>query len=144
MWIELLANSGKKYKVGTAAVFSDIQSAEAALAIALPSDLVSCLKECGEVIGPYGESLVWPISRIVAENRFFRSNEDFKDLYMSFDPLLFVGDGGNGDQFAYPIQNGKINKRDIFVWSHETDSRTAIAPSLERFVEWWLAGRIDI
>ena len=56
----------------------------------------------------------------------------------------FFGDAGNGDQFAYPIQNGKIQRNDIFVWNHEDDSRTWVAPDLKYYIEWWLTGKLSI
>ena len=63
---------------------------------------------------------------------------------MPFDPLLFFGDAGNGDQFAYAIHEAQVRRNDIFAWDHETDSRTWVAPSLERYLEWWLSGRINV
>jgi hypothetical protein len=35
-------------------------------------------------------------------------------------------------------------RQDIFVWDHETDSRTWVAPRLEEYLEWWLDGRITL
>ena len=32
----------------------------------------------------------------------------------------------------------------VFVWDHETYSRTMIAPSLATYLEWWLDGTIKI
>jgi len=64
---------------------------------------------------------------------------------MPFNHLLFFGDAGNGDQFAFSIHaDGKIYRPDVFVWNHEDDSRTWIAPSLKTFFEWWSAGRISL
>ena len=90
--------------------------------------------------------LVWSVADIKAKanNLKFRNNPNFKKLYMSFDNTLFFGDAGNGDQFAYPICDGVIRRPDIFVWNHENDSRMWIAPSLQRYLEWWLTGRITI
>jgi len=63
---------------------------------------------------------------------------------MPFDSLLFFADAGNGDHFSYPIQSGIIQKSDIFVWSHEDDSRTWVAPSLEKYLEWCLTGKMKV
>lgn len=61
---------------------------------------------------------------------------------MPFDCLLFFADAGNGEQFAYSIQDGLIRKDDIYVWNHEDDSRTWVAPSLKKFIQWGLEGII--
>jgi hypothetical protein len=81
------------------------------------------------------------LARIVDDNQLFRNNQDFIRLYMPFDPLLFFADAGNGDQFAF---RWKAELPDIFVWDHENDSRTWVAPSLAKYLEWWLNGTIKI
>jgi hypothetical protein len=144
MWTQLLEKSGQKHKTGVASDDKAIREAEKELGVSFPPELSGCLKECGEVHGSYSEALVWPVARIISDNISFRKNSDFKDLYMPFDCLLFFGDAGNGDQFAYPIQNKKIHRQDVFVWSHEDDSRKSLAPSLAKFLEWWFAGKIEI
>jgi SUKH superfamily protein len=63
---------------------------------------------------------------------------------MSFENLLFFGDAGNGDLFAYKVLGGRASNIDIFVWNHEDDSRTFIAGSLKNFLEYWLTGKLKI
>jgi hypothetical protein len=63
---------------------------------------------------------------------------------MSFNSLLFFADAGNGDQFAFAIRNGQIRSSDVYVWNHENDSRNWVAPSLEKYLTWWLDGSIEI
>ncbi len=75
---------------------------------------------------------IWSIEQILKENLNLRSFNDFKDLYMPFNCLLFFADGGNGDLFGYAILNGVIQKDDVYVWNHENDSRTWVAPSLKK------------
>jgi hypothetical protein len=123
---------------------AQIVAAQEALAVIFPDELSSLLQESNGVIGQYGLGLVWPIERIQSENLSFRKNEDFQELYMPFDSLLFFGDAGNGDQFAYAIQAGVIRRPDVFAWNHEDDSRTWQAPSLTKYLEWWLSGRISL
>ena len=66
-------------------------------------------------------------------------------MYMPLDHLLFIADAGNGDQFAFPISaDGTIHRPDVFVWSHEDDSRRMVAPSLKFYFEWWLSGQLKI
>ena len=123
---------------------SDLRLAEGKLAAALPSALRELLSETDGVVGEYGLNLVWPLQRIVADNLAFRSNDEFRQLYMPFDPLLFFGDARNGDQLAYVILDGEVRMPDIFAWDHENDSRYWIAPDLRRFIEWWAEGRIAL
>jgi len=73
-----------------------------------------------------------------------RTFEDFKDLYMPFDALLFVASAGNGDLFGYAVLNGAIQKDDIYVWDHEDDSRTWVASSLKDFIKGWTDETISI
>jgi hypothetical protein len=63
---------------------------------------------------------------------------------MPFDHLLFFADAGDGDQFAFGILNGEIRNPDIFVWNHENDSRTWVAPSLDVYLEWWINGKLKV
>jgi hypothetical protein len=44
---------------------------------------------------------------------------------------LFFGDNGGGDQFAFVLRD---DRRDIFVWNHETDSRHWVAGHLEDYL----------
>ncbi|MFC8130073.1 SMI1/KNR4 family protein [Streptomyces sp. NPDC057302] len=50
---------------------------------------------------------------------------------IDFDALLFFGDNGGGDQFAF-VRTPE--RDDIFAWDHGTDSRKWIAPHLESFL----------
>ena len=108
------------------------------LNVALPDDLRSLLAQSDGVEGIYGLDLVWPSARILDDNTKFRTLPTFRDLYMPFEPLLFFGDAGNGDQFAYRICGGRV-RPGIFLWNHENDSRSWAAPSLERYFEWTFA-----
>lgn len=91
------------------------------------------------VEGEYGLGLIWPIERITADNLAFRTDTDFAQHYMPFDPLLFFADAGNGDQFALVPHTHRL---DVFAWDHENDSRTWVAPGPPEYLQWWLTGRI--
>ena len=114
------------------------------LGIELPDELGSILSESNGIHGEYGLGLLWDVSRIIEDNLRFRRSSEFSDLYMPFDHLLFFGDAGNGDQFAFTILRGGVTRSDIFVWNHEDDSRSWIAPSLRTFYDWWLTGKITV
>jgi hypothetical protein len=114
------------------------------LGVALPAELRSILSASNGIEGEYGLGLLWNADRIIQDNKQFRSSPDFAELYMPFDCLLFFGDAGNGDQFAFPIQAGNITRPDIFVWNHEDDSRSWVAPSLETYFDWMISGKITV
>jgi hypothetical protein len=118
--------------------------AQRTLRVGFPTELIEVFSESDGVAGKYGLGLVWPLKRMVADNLSFRSNIEFRELYMPFDCLLFFGDAGNGDQFAYSIRGGAIRSSDVFAWDHESDSRQWVAPSLRTYLEWWLTGRIKL
>lgn len=102
-----------------------------ALSQSVPQPLRELLLETDGISANYGTEYVWSAERILAENSTFRSSEQFRSLYMPFESLLFFGDNGGGDQFAF-VRTPE--RDDVFVWDHETDSRTWISPSLEVFL----------
>ncbi|MET9693876.1 SMI1/KNR4 family protein [Streptomyces sp. NPDC006514] len=71
------------------------------------------------------------MDRIVEQNLLFWSDPSFARLYMSFEALLFFGDNGGGDQFAF-VQMPR--RPDVFVWEHETDSRRWVAGDLRDYL----------
>ena len=144
MWRERLRSRTAVAKFQPGAEAAVIAGVEMALNIRFPAELIAILEESDGVSGEYGLGLLWPLSRIQEDNLSFRSSIDFKTLYMPFDSLLFFGDAGNGDQFAFSILSGVVRRNDIFVWDHETDSRTWVAPSLGVFFDWWLTGKIKV
>jgi hypothetical protein len=121
-----------------------LRKCEAALSIALPSELRALLSQSNGVLGEYALPLVWPVEKIESTNREFRESKELHKLYMPFGHLLFFADSGNGDQFAYGLLADGIRKPDIFLWNHENDSRSWVAPRLDRLYEWWLSGRIEV
>ncbi|HEU5374223.1 MAG TPA: hypothetical protein VFV38_02200 [Ktedonobacteraceae bacterium] len=68
----------------------------------------------------------------------------YKDIYMSFNELLFFADAGNGDRFAFPIIDEKVKERAVFAGDHEDDSRWEIAFSLQSYLERFFAGKIKL
>src|SRR5258708_11819870 len=142
VWRELIQRLTSDCEFAPPASPSQIAGAEIALGVTLPDELRGLLSESNGVAGEYGLGLVWPVERIEADNLAFRSNVTFRNLYMPFDHLLFFGDAGNGDQFAYAVLASEVRRADVFAWNHEDDSRTWVAPSLEKYLEWWLSGLI--
>jgi len=145
MWKELIQKITEVCEFRAPAPVDRLDAAEAKLGVKFPDDLRSLLGESDGVEGEYGLGLIWPLDRIVQDNLHFRRSEGFRNIYMPFDHLLFFGDAGNGDQFAFPIRaDGMIHRFDVFAWNHEDDSRNWIAPSLKIFLEWWSSGKIKL
>ena len=117
-----------------------VASAETTLGHSLPNDLGQVLAESDGIEGEYGLGLVWSLDRITADNASFRTDESFRDLFMPFDGLVFFADAGNGDQFALSL----TGNCEVYVWDHETDSRSWVAPSVMAYLEGWMTGRIKV
>ncbi|QFZ78392.1 SMI1/KNR4 family protein [Streptomyces fagopyri] len=119
-----------------------LAAAEQRLGRDLPAQLAALLLETDGVVGAYAKDVVWSLDRIVEQNLLFWAPDTFPGLYMPFDPLLFFGDNGGGDQFAFVLTP---ERPDIFVWDHETDSRLWAARELEDYLQrsladggdWW-------
>ncbi|WP_257154877.1 SMI1/KNR4 family protein, partial [Bacillus toyonensis] len=125
-------------KFNTPATEATITKIEDMFQVKLPDELKYFLCETNGVeYSEFNLTLVWNTDRIQKENYDMRSEKFFKEMYMPFDSLLFIADAGNGDLFGYRVLNGLIDNYDIYIWNHENDSRTWIAPSLQIFIEWW-------
>jgi hypothetical protein len=144
MWKELVHKHCADCQFADPASGAQLTQLQNALSVPLPDELRQLLLESDGVHGVYGVDLVWSAERIRKDNLTFRSNRDFRHQYMPFDHLLFFADAGNGDQFAFTVLAGEVRKPDVFVWNHEDDSRVWVAPSLAKYLEWWLTGRIKV
>lgn len=119
---------------------AQLAQVEQALGIPLPKDLRSLLLESNGVRADYSAEIIWTCEGIIGRNATFRETPEFRELYMPFDNLLFFGDDGCGDQFAYAISaDGQIHNRDIYCWNHETDGREGFAGWLRQYFEFRLA-----
>ncbi len=136
MWRETLDRLGAGRELAEPVPAETLRLAEERLGQSLPADLKDLLLVTNGVTGRYATAVVWPVQRIVADNLSFRSDACLGDLYMSFDPLVFFGDDGGGDQYAF-VRTPE--RDDVFVWEHETDSRNWYAPRLERYLARCLA-----
>ncbi|MGF2713212.1 hypothetical protein BWGOE3_30340 [Bacillus mycoides] len=143
MWKNIIRSISLDLRLKNPATKDELTEVQKYLHVELPNDLSHLLQEINGIEGEYGD-FIWDASRIKTENMNMRNTVVFKDLYMPFDCLLFFADGGNGDLFGYSILNGIVQRDDIYVWNHENDSRTWVAPSLKTFMEWWGSGKITI
>ena len=110
---------------------SAVDRIEEALGQSIPEDLRSFLLETDGLGGAYGTDVVWPAERILSDNLYFRNDAQFQQLYMPFDPLIFFGDNGGGDQFAFVR---KPERDEVFVWDHETDGRNFVSAGLGSYL----------
>ena len=117
-----------------------LREAEDVLGHLLPNDLGLLLAESNGIEGEYGLGLIWAVGRISRDNLLFRTDEHFRELYMPFEGLIFFADAGNGDQFALSLSGN----HEVYVWDHETDSRTWVAPSVMAYLEGRMTGRITV
>ncbi|MFF2075044.1 SMI1/KNR4 family protein [Kitasatospora sp. NPDC058162] len=113
-----------------------LDEAERRLGFGLPGELRGLLLESDGIVGHTAVDSVWAVEQIVEQNLLFRSDPSFAQLYMPFDALLFFGDNGGGDQFAF-VRTPR--RPDIFVWEHESDSRRWVARDLKDYLGRCLA-----
>jgi len=135
MWSDYISSISNEYSFKAPATNTEIIQIKDRLNVELPEKLLELFSETNGVFDSFGCPLIWSTSHIVKDNLFFRNFGDYKDIYMPFDHLLFFSDNGCGDLFGFKILNGSIQTEDIYVWNHEDDSRTWIAPSLEKFIK---------
>ncbi|WP_406723691.1 SMI1/KNR4 family protein [Streptomyces sp. GD-15H] len=141
MWTEALAVLPGTTVFQPPAAEASLLRCATVLGHPLPADLAALLRESNGVEGEYGAGLIWSAERTVSENRTRRQDSEFAALYMPFEPLRFFADAGNGDLFG--LLSG-LRRPDVFVRDHEDDSRTWVAPSLAKYREGWLTGRIKM
>lgn len=131
MWRELISGLFTDAKFRPPVTASELEHAERELRIAFPDELRSLLLETNGVSAYYSSPLVWPVEEIATQNRLFRENPDFAELYMPFDCLLLFGAEGNSDHFGYRILDGRIRDTSfIYEWDHESDGRVWFATDL--------------
>ena len=144
MWKEYIQSATTGYHFAKPASKTKIRQIKEKLHVDLSSDLLGLLSETNGVFDKFDCPLVWSTNQIIKDNLFFRTFNDYKDIYMPFDHLLFFSDAGNGDLFGFAVLNGSIQRDDVFVWDHETDSRKWVASSLKDFIEGWANSRISV
>jgi len=110
-----------------------IAAAEAALGCALPDDLKQFYADTDGVVANYGANLIMPLRTALEENETLRNSQDFRDLYMPFNHMLVFGNAGNGDLFFIPIRGDGSLAPNVFIWDHESDSRSYFANSIKDF-----------
>jgi hypothetical protein len=110
------------------------------LAVSVPADLRTLLSETDGLLGESWLDVVWTAERIADDNVLFRADDSFAQLYQPFDGLLFFGDNGGGDQFAFMADDPRAG---VVVWEHETDVRRKVADDLADYLRQILSSDGD-
>jgi hypothetical protein len=95
-----------------------LAAAEQRLGRRFPEDLAGLLRETDGVRGDDGLDAIWPVERIVRDN-------------VPAGDLLYFGDNGGGDRFAY--RPGDPSGA-ILVCDHETGERRPVATNLADYL----------
>ncbi|MEK3705161.1 SMI1/KNR4 family protein [Paenibacillus sp. FSL R7-0198] len=143
MWKEYFKGISEEYAFSSPASGDEIAKVESLFQVTLPHELKEMLLETNGLRAIYDLGLIWSVDRIKNENKHYR-DDHFQEYYMPFDNLIFFGESGIGDLFAFPVTGEGICRDDVFVWNHENDSRKWVAPSVSKYVEWSLQGKIKI
>ena len=106
----------------------------------MPNELKDFLGESNGILGRFALNAIYSTDNLIRENQSMRSLDDYVDLYMPFDNLLFIGEDGGGSYFGYSITKSGRTTDQIFCWDHETDARSDVAWGLKSYIEWYLDG----
>ena len=143
MWIKTISEFSKNCRFFAPASLSELENCERQLGTNLHDSLRGLLLETNGIYETESElRILFTVDEIIEQNQFFRTNPVQRDLNMPFDNLVFFADSGSGDLFAMAITGTQISRKDIFVWNHEDDSRSWVAPDLETYFNWWLSGKL--
>jgi len=143
MWKNYFQGISEECTFSTPTTKNEIDKVESLLNVTLPQELKEIMLETNGVKGSYELGLIWPLDRIINENKHYRDGF-LEEYYMPFENLVFFAESGIGDLFAFPVSQNRVCRDDVFVWNHENDSRMWVAPSVTKYVEWWLNGIIKI
>ena len=133
-WREIVRRALPGVRLARRASSHALAAAESALSLSLPRELSSLLRETNGVGSGTGAALIWSVADLVSRNREFRDTPLDAESYGPFDSLLFVGEEGNGDLFAYDTKReGSPGSAAIVRWDHETDERLPIAEGLVQY-----------
>jgi cell wall assembly regulator SMI1 len=144
MWHDLIHSLDPTAQYSTGADEAQLAEFKTSLGVALPEDLQALLRESNGVRDRYGFCIVWSSEEISRYNQEMRTLPLYINYYRPFVDLLFFADAGNGDRFAFPIQQEKIQQGPVFAWNHEDDTRKVVAASLKSYLEGWLSGEISV
>lgn len=106
----------------------------------LHNDLLFILGEVSNGMRRHWDELLWGAVELGERNLEMRTWVTESGCYMPFEPLQFFRDMGNGDLVGLPVV-AEVNSS-VFLWDHEQDSRTWVAPDLATYFEWSVTNRL--
>jgi len=146
MWKELL----RSLEYDTELLFSEpcnpkeLLEIEDVLGIRLPEDLKSLLLETNGINDIFGLHIIWSKERIKTNNLRFRSRAIALNSAQTGANLLFFADAGNGDQYAFNVQDAKVEPSKILIWRHEDDRIEIAANSLAQYLKLLFGHKDDL
>jgi hypothetical protein len=111
---------------------AQLRKIERALGHGIPTDLHKLLSETNGVETGYS-NFVYNTERLIEVNLTMRTADYLADR-MPMDHLLFFGELGDGDEFAFPRYRDGSFGNNILIWSHETDEREEYATNLLDYI----------
>jgi hypothetical protein len=113
------------------------------LGLPLPEDLRSLLAETDGIADAFDVELVWAAERIAEENAGLRRGAS-EIVPRAGGSLLFFGDPGTEDLFAYRISDGVVAEPDVYLWAHASEKARWIASDLQALLDAWLSGDFEL
>ncbi len=92
----------------------------------------------------YIGEFILEFDELIEENKHLQKERTEQEEHHPSTAFLFFARAGNGDLFAYEIDNETIQSNAIIAWNHEDDSVKIVARNLKSFVREWLMGQISI
>jgi hypothetical protein len=144
-WLRGLDSLGDTVSLSEPVNIDALADAEERLGLMLPDDLRSLLHESDGINGAGRGEPVWPVERIAEENLLLRSAGSTPALPDGADDdLLFFGDAGQGQLFAYELDSGgEVSDPDVFVWQAGSGEAVWIASDLQSLLDDWVRGELS-
>jgi hypothetical protein len=121
---------------------SEIAAAEQQLGVSFPAELRQLYLKSNGFLCDHGAHYLLSLEDLVKTNREMWDGSRWGGWYMPFSCLLFFGEEGNGDLFAFRILDGKVDQF-VFEWDHECDDRVSRAFCLGTFYKRLLGDGFD-
>ena len=134
-WLRTIDDFGVVVELAEPADAATIDACEDKLGLDLPDDLRSLLLETDGLADDAGGEPVWPVERIVEENLELGRDGDTPALPEGAeDGLLFFGDTGGDDLFAYRLGEGRP---DVYLWVAGGNESRWVASDLRSMLDAW-------
>jgi hypothetical protein len=119
--------------------------AELQLGLALPHDLRSLLAETDGITDASDVELVWAAERIAEENLGLRRDHETPAVPRGGGDLLFFGDTGTADLFAYRITaDGAVCEPDVYLWKYQPGTARWVASDLQSLLDAWFSRELEL